>query len=89
MKEKVMVTTMIVALVTMMMIVALVTMRMFVLIVVIEEMVKTNMMMMECENLKQLEQYVLNLSLMGHNLRKAKGTFDSLTIPVYIDFGFY
>ena len=72
-----------------MMVVALVTMRMFVLIVVIEEMVKTNMMMMECENSKQLEQYVLNLSLKGHNLRKAKGTFDSLTILVYIDFGFY
>ena len=73
----------------MMMVVALVTVRMFLLIVVIEEMVNTNMMTMECENLKQLEKYVLNLSLMGHNLRKAKGTFDSLTIPVYIDFGFY
>ena len=56
----------------MMMVVALVTMRMFVLIVVIEEMVNTNMMMMEFENLKQLEKYALNLSLMGHNLRKAK-----------------
>ena len=63
----------------MMMVVALVTMWMFVLIVVIEEMVNTNMMTMECENLKQLEKYVLNLSLTEHNLRKAKGTFDSVT----------
>lgn len=55
----------------MMMVVALVTMRMFVLIVVIEEMVKTNIMMMECENSKQLEQYVLNLSLMGHNMSQS------------------
>ena len=70
----------------MMMVVALVTVRMFLLIVVIEEMVNTNMMTMECENLKQLEKYVLNLSLMGHNLRKAKGTFDSVTIQVYIYF---
>ena len=70
----------------MMMVVALVTVRMFLLIVVIEEMVNTNMMTMECENLKQLEKYVLNLSLTGHNLRKAKGTFDSVTIHVYIYF---
>ena len=70
----------------MMMVVALVTMWMFVLIVVIEEMVNTNMMTMECENLKQLEKYVLNLSLTGHNLRKAKGTFDSVTIHVHIYF---
>lgn len=55
----------------MMMVVALVTMWMFVLIVVIEEMVNTNMMTMECENLKQLEKYVLNLSLTGHNVSQS------------------